>query len=402
MRTSWYPSRHGRRRAAFPLCAVLLVMTAVSCGGEVNSPIQVKRLSPSVWAGSPAVLPPRLEHDDWQELGADGAVKTDRDGQAELQLQACNAPLFVAGDSLVQVAACRGALQGGEGADAEAPAPCARQGTVYFHGTCQESLSVDTYSGRIRAGQAAFSASYVALRRLTLVIVLDGDVTVQPVLDFQSGQLGPAIPVTAGHFLYTMPGLASDQIQGVPTREPRPLEELPAIVESLFIQRSIVAISKRAAADGILPQAWPIFADAGGKPTYLVLLGDGGPLEAAEVQRALLAAIHHDVLDQPSGRLEFLAEVGWAIVDAEAIAYDLGSARAQLAAAGYAEGFAVDLLFSTSWLQGGLWGVAEEIAADLRLLGLEVAQLAYGETQLYAGIQDRLEAGEPVLWLEVW
>lgn len=378
------------------LPCVTLLVTLASCGHASPASVQVKRLAPEVWAGVPAVLPPLVESDEWMDLGASGAVKTDTEGEASIRIPGCTEPLFVAGDSHVQLVSCR------ENGGSDTPTPCARKGTLYFSGTCAGTLAVDTYSARVSSAGATFSVSYVPLRRLSLIIVFEGEVAVQPVLDFDSGELASAVTVPAGTFLHVMPGQHPVPVRNIPGREPRPMSELQTLTKSLFIEPMIEHIGQRAADDGLLPDPWPATDNPGRKPPYLVLLSAGGPLQNPDVQSALLPAIRRSVQDQSSARYGFLAEIGGAIIDVETTSYDPADSRARLADAGYASGFAAELLFAYSWQLRGLWEVGEDIVADLRSAGLDVVLLTFGEAQIYEEIQQRIEADLPVLWLEIW
>jgi hypothetical protein len=334
-----------------------------------------------VWAGSPATNPPLLDHYNWTSLSAGDAIKTDEAGQAEIQLDGCSGSLYVFKDGVIQVSTCL------EEEQASGLATCVQVGTGYFNVDCTSRFTVDTLSGRITVVGTAFSVTYVPERRLTLVIVFEGAVTVQPVVDFDTGELAPeSIQVDSGEFLYTEPGLE--------TPKPLPFEELPPLVQELDIQHWIDDIEQRAEGDGLLPQTWPF-------GTAVVLRTEGGAFEDPTVQRAVLAAMDKDAVLAgafPGQEVRFRSALGREEIDARQIPYDPEMAWASLEEAGYARGMPVFLLFSEG--DESLTRMAEGMAEYLAKTGFEVELVPVAEEELGRMVPLMREGGKSVMWLE--
>jgi hypothetical protein len=376
-------NQRGRRWIRALLCCGMLASATASCNDGTPTPPkdQVLRLTPVVWAGSPATNPPLLDHYNWTSLSAGDAIKTDEAGQAEIQLDGCSGSLYVFKDGVIQVSTCL------EEEQASGLATCVQVGTGYFNVECTSRFTVDTPSSRITVLGTAFSVTYVPERQLTLVIVFEGGVTVQPVIDFDTGKLAPeSIRVDSGEFLYTEPGLE--------TPKPLPFEELPPLVQELGIHPWIDDIEQRAERDRLLPQTWP-FRRA------VVLLTEGGAFEDPTVQRAVLAAVDKEAVLAgafPGQEVRFRSALGREEIDARQIPYDPEMARASLEEAGYARGVPVFLLFSEG--DESLTRMAEGMSKYLAEAGFEVELVPVAEEELGTMVPLMREGGKSVMWLE--
>jgi hypothetical protein len=67
---------------------------------------KVRRRQTDVRAGSPPNDLPVLNHDDWNDLVAGDSVRTDRSGEAELQLIGCDGNVYVFDNSMLSVWSC--------------------------------------------------------------------------------------------------------------------------------------------------------------------------------------------------------------------------------------------------------------------------------------------------------
>lgn len=366
------------------LCLAMLAGATVGCNGDTTVPPQdeVLRLTPVVWAGSPPTNPPLLDHNNWESIATGDVVRTDDAGQAEMRLVGCSGSLYVFKDGAIQVATCL------EEEQASGLATCVQIGTAWFNVDCTSRFIVDTPGSRITITGTAFSVTYMPERRLTLVVVFDGAVTVQPVVDFGTGDLAPeGIRVASGEFLATRPG--------VEPVEPRPFEALPPLVAELGIRDWIEDIERRAESEDILRPSWPF------REASVTLLTAGGALEDPTVQRAVLTAIDKERLlgrAFPDQEVVFLAELDEQEVDARQIPYDPELAQAILEEAGYGRGTTAVLLFPAG--DQSLGRMAEAIAESVTQVGVATKPAPVPAGDLQAQAATMREAGEPVMWLE--
>jgi hypothetical protein len=347
-----------------------------------------------VWAGSPSTSPPLLNHDNWKNLSAGDAVRTDDTGQAEMLLVDCKGSLYVFKDSIIQVSTCT------EEEQATGLTTCAQQGSAYFNVDCAARFTVDTLSGRVTIGGTAFSVTYLPEWRLTLVIVFDGRVLVQPVIDFGTHKLGPEeILLSAGHFLYTMPGEVSPELGGIPARTPLSVARLTPLVDALGIRDWMDDIGWRAKQDGVLPSEWPSFGQPG--VVEISLLAGGGVLEDEGGQQAVLLALDKDAILEAafSGEeVSFVSNVGGADIDARGVPYNPAQAEEVLAEAGYEEGMGAKMVFPEGDEQ--LAAMAGLIAEYVEKIGIAVAMEPVPAEEIGTVVEVLREGGIPVLWLE--
>lgn len=375
------------------VCVLALVCTMCECRNTTTSD-KVQRKATVVWAGSPSTNPPLLNHDNWRGLSKGDAVKTDDTGQAEMRLVDCSGSLYVFKDSVIQVSTCT------EEEQSSGLTTCAQQGSAYFNVDCAARFTVDTLSGRVIIGGTAFSVTYLPEWRLTLVIVFDGRVLVQPVIDFDTGKLGlPGIPVGEGQFLYTMPGEVSHELEGIPARTPLPVEQLPPLVDALGIRDWMDDIGWRANQDGVLPGEWPFIGEPG--VVGVSLLAGGGVLEDEGGQQAVLLTLDKDAILEaafPGEEVSFVSNVGGGDIDARSVPYNPAQAQEVLAEIGYGDGFGARLLFPGEDEQ--LAVMAELIAEYVGKVGIDVAMEPMPAEEIAAAVKVLRDGGSPVLWLE--
>lgn len=372
------------------IMAMVWLYAGVGCDGTpadepLPPPDRVRRLATAVWAGSPGNSPPLLTNGNWKDLNTNESVRTDQFGEAELDLDGCSGNVWVFDNSTLSVWTCT------KQAESNSEFWCTEEGTAAFNIDCAARFVVDTPSALVTIQGTAFTVTYLPENRLTLVTVLRGVVEVAPVLDMGTLELGDPVPVEEGFFLYTMPGEFSPQVGVVPAREPRPLIELPIIVNDLRIQGWIDDITRWGDGQKILPPSWP-------RPEQVILAFDGGQLTDPRVQEAFVTAIDKEAVMArafPDQDVRFTARIGDDLVDAYTIPYDPETAYALLEEAGYDPGEMVTVLFPEE--DGEVSMAAKLIAGDLSRIGIKVDLTPVPEADLSAVMTKLASAGEPVV-----
>jgi hypothetical protein len=304
-------------------------LVGTGCNGTPVAPDkdEVGRRYAEVWAGSPGDDPPLLTDDEWKDLSAGDSVRTDSNGEAELRLVGCPGSVWVFDNSTLSVWTCT------KQAQADSEYWCVEEGTATFNLACAARFDVvDAPSAQVNIQATAFTVTYLPEYQLTLVTVLRGVVKVAPVLNMDTLEIGPAVAVEAGYFLYTMPGEMSPEIGNVPAREPRPLYELPLIVDELGIRGWMDDITGWAETEQLLEPSWPFQG---------VTIDFGEALADPRVQEAFILAIDKEaVLTSafPDEEIQLTAIIGNEPVDATTLAYDPEKAQSLLAETGYETG----------------------------------------------------------------
>ena len=392
----------GKHWIVLVVLAVLALVVLARCdlngddggGSSGGGPHRVRRLISQVWAGSPASNPPLLSGSSWQDLQTGDGITTDDSGEAELDLDGCSGSVYVFKESTIQVSACRKSEQ------ASGLATCSQQGTSFFNVQCAGAFVVDTGSARVTVSGTAFSVSYVPGRRLTLLVVLEGRVRVQPVVDLDTGALGESITVKAPYFLYTLPGPTSPEFGGLPPREPLPLELLPPLVDAVGLEPWMDDLAQRAEQEGVLPAEWPFGAAAvevvEAVPAVVLAFG-GGPLEERNLQQGVLAAIDRTAIREqlfPGQPVDMIARLGADEVDADTVPYDPEFAIATIEAYGLTE-------LRIVYLEGDLelTGVAKFALNGLLQFIPDVSLLPVARDDLDNVVRNSLAAGQSVMWV---
>ncbi|MFN2183668.1 MAG: ABC transporter substrate-binding protein [Anaerolineae bacterium] len=368
------------------IVAVIWVIVGTGCDGTPAAPgkDEVRRRQAQVWAGSPGNNPPLVANDNWKDLSTGDSVRTDGNGEAELRLVGCDGSVWVFDNSTLSVWTCT------KKAESDKEYWCTEEGTAGFNITCSARFDVvDTPSAQVNIKGTAFTVTYLPEPRLTLVTVLRGIVTVAPVLDMDTGEIGQPVPVEAGYFLYTMPGGVSPEIGYVPARDPRPLYELPLIVDELGIRGWMDDITGWADIEQI-SQTWWTYPD-------ITLDPDGGQLADARVQEAFVAAIEQEAILADifgDGAPQLVAIIGLEPVAASTFPYDPDRAQALLDEAGYDREQLVFIAFPEEDTQ--VAQVAKQIAGELSRIKIPVELLPLSVVDL-AGIRDEFGREQPII-----
>jgi hypothetical protein len=231
---------------------IVVIGIALVAGGDiavVQSDFRVKCEDEVVWAGAGDADPvPKLSDDDWHDLPAGGLVKTDDDGQGIVQIKIDDREclkIYIFQRSRLQKAACpKSDYTGGN-------VTCALEGTSVFNNLCASKVVIQTPSADLELEGTWVAVSYLPERQLTLVTVLEGQVIVLPVLDFESRGLGQPISVAEQEFLYTAPDAALEQVGDVPTRTSVSVDELGPVVEILDIEAWMERVREKARDDDV-------------------------------------------------------------------------------------------------------------------------------------------------------
>jgi hypothetical protein len=409
---------------AFLLLVCLLAIIALTCNGDDNGDDngggttcpagnstrtqgndEFKRWQTRVYKGPFSVSPlPEFTCTGWHPLSAGDAISTDNNGEVELNLSDCwDGRIYVFKDSGAnfQVEVCRKA-------DYPASDTCIPFGDWYV-GKCAGEFVVYTGSAKLKKVGTSFSVTFLPEdREITLVVVLEGRVSVEPVESFDPTVLGPATLVSEGGFYFTMPDAVLSGVAGLNPRMAYPLDDLPAVVEELGVGDWMFAVRDKAEEDGVLPGNWPsqlggsgVVREPGGEG--FVVASGGGALADPLVQEAVLVAVDWFAMYEGAGDAVTGQQVTAYIADEpvnpmDDLSYDPERSRALLEEMGYPDGLPVTLLHPAEDAQ--LAKAAQLIAEDLRGVGIDVVVEAVPGGELDTQIAVRMAAGEETVALK--
>lgn len=193
----------------------------------------------------------------WYPLEDGDELTTDSKGEAQLNLSACwPGQLFIFHDSqgAFKVSSCGKA-------DFEGANSCILAGTYYVNNCASEDV-IWSGSARIEKRGTIFAITYLPERELTLVIVLDGEVAVQPVDSYDPTTLGESRTLSAEEFYFTMPRAEYTTIAELEPRQVYPVSELEGLAFELGIDSWMRDIRDQADRDGVRPADFPEFNEA--------------------------------------------------------------------------------------------------------------------------------------------
>jgi hypothetical protein len=368
------------------IVAMIWLLVGTGCDGTPKAPDkdEVRRRQAQVRAGSPASNPPVLTDNNWKAMSAGDSVRTDTSGEAELRLVGCDGSVYVFDNSTLSVWTCT------KKAEANKEYWCTEEGTAGFNISCSARFDViDTPSAQVNIKATAFSVTYLPGDQLTLVTVLRGVVTVAPVLDMSTLEIGVPVPVEAGYFLYTTPGVPPE-IGGVPAREARPLYELPGIVYELGIRSWMDDVTRWAETEQLLEPSWPFQG--------VTINFGGGQLADSRVQLAFVSAVDQEAVFGrafPNEEVRFTAIIDNQPVDAATILYNPDESQGLLDEASYEYGQVVNVLFPQEDDQVAT--AAKLIAGDLSRIDISVELAPVPMADLGAAMREFAAAANPFI-----
>jgi hypothetical protein len=205
-------------------------------------PVTVTRVSPGVELN----LEP-LTTNAARPIAAPDQVRTDATGAALLAGGGCQVRVQPA-TSLVLGACPRGGV-------ADAGTACLEGGAAVLNACPGLVLQTPGADVRMDSGWAAVRFDPASAR--TTVLVLKGRSNVAELYDLAGNGASAFVPVDAGHFLTTAPGLGPETVSGVAERTSLPAGDLTAAAAGLGLQAWLGQSLVQAAVDGVslAPQA---------------------------------------------------------------------------------------------------------------------------------------------------
>ncbi|MEA3308780.1 MAG: hypothetical protein U9Q70_04620 [Chloroflexota bacterium] len=344
----------------------------------------------------------------WYPLEDGDELTTDSRGEAQLNLSACYpGQLFIFHDSqgAFKVSSCGKT-------DFEGANICLLAG-VYYVNNCASEDVIWSGSARIEKEGTIFVITYLPERELTLVIVLDGKVTVQPVESYYPTTLGAETTFSAEEFYFTMPRAEYARVAGLEPRQVYPISELESLSFELGIDSWMRNIRDQAEKDEMLPSSWPKFSEEiefevpteepaveemvppeMGIDSYRVTSG-GGPLESSRIQEAIYRAVDWGrAFDAPDA---VAVSIGDAVVAALDVGYAPDAALEALEAEGYDNLEWVWILYPAG--DARLAAAVKMIADDLDSLIGEIELMEVSEADINETMEIIIASGEPVIAL---
>jgi uncharacterized protein YraI len=248
------------------LAAVALIMAILACNGTpeaakpvsegqttssaANANFAVRRELVSVSAGPQYPLP-ELTDNSFHGFSVGDLVTTDTAGEALVQSQSggkqCN--IYVFQDTELMQRPCSKSVRGNAFV-------CQTKGGASYRDCGGHLELIDTPVAAFKLIGTWVTVVYLPDRRESIIMVLDGTVEAQPVVDFDARTLGAAVTVPSGYFWFTDPGTTGSVVRGLAPRTPHPLDSLPPIIEELGLAPWIQRTRPHAEQDVVAFPAW--------------------------------------------------------------------------------------------------------------------------------------------------
>lgn len=216
------------------LWAVLAVVGLMQgCGPQstgvavITPDSQVRRLSPAVFAGSSQPLP-ELTGSSPVSLAAGGMVSTDNKGEAEVKIQGCLTLYVYQKGSLTRSTCRKSDVTSGLGV-------CSTDGMTGVVNQCLSKIDIQTPSASAQSSSTWYTVIYLPEEQLTIVQVMEGEVTVRPLIDPAADEWPEGQGLGGPALWFTAPGPDAPVINGLPGRQALPLEDWqilrPALID---------------------------------------------------------------------------------------------------------------------------------------------------------------------------
>ncbi|MDJ0754929.1 MAG: hypothetical protein QNJ45_15510 [Ardenticatenaceae bacterium] len=273
------------------LILATLWLFVVGCASDV-----VSRVDARVWYGQPANT--EITDDQSKPLSPGDGVRTDVNGQARIQIKGCSS-IYLYQQSGLQASAC--ARSGG--------GTCLINGMSAHNHQCSQEVDVSsgTDTAIIRPLGTWYALGYQPEPEVTLIVVLDGKVEVDPVIDIATGSTGRTFDLGTEEFAFTMPD-PPRPIAGLPPRTPLPLTDLPAVARDLGLDIYFPQLEFQASVDGVLPAGGLI--PAGNQDDFDEDEFDEGP-------QGLILRLGGPDGDSPTFREAYFAAAPWQDIASE-------------------------------------------------------------------------------------
>jgi hypothetical protein len=402
-----------KRNEAFLLLGVVLAAlvsltcgtpTTVSCPSTSTSPKEgcdeFKRLSAKVYYNS-------SEHTswDWHLFNSGDTLGTDDFGQARVNVSDCwpgDIYIFKKSSYGFRVEDCTRSQYPTSGY-------CNPRGTWYV-GDCADEFEIWTGSAKIKKTGSTYSVTYLPEdRQITLVVVLDGMVSVEPVTQFDADGPAPADAVAPGWFYFTMPDDYYSPVAGFQPRTQIFLSELTPVARELDIVDWMFDVRDRAEEDGRLPENWPPELGGQGEPppepppntgTFVVNVG-GGALADLRIQEGILRAVNwFAVRDLAAPDAQVLsAYLGQELLNLlEDLPYDPDQSMALFEESAYGREQPVLIVYP---VEDKLLAEATNLVAGfLQEMQIKAVPEGVPRAELSEVLRDMIDSGQPILSLK--
>lgn len=272
----------------------------------------------------------------------------------------------------------------------QSQAGCIAAGTAAWASSCFSDLQLGTPSASVMLSGTWASITYVEDRRLSLVVIVDGNGEAVPVLDVEATQDGDQTELRSGEFWFSAPGDDPPVIGDLEGRVAQPLDQLPAVIDELGLQSWYAEVLARASVDGF------DLAEQVRIPVLQVRFA-GGSLEDPAAAEAVRTGF-----DWRSGggllpEGDALALVGLAgsepPVDLRTVGFDPDFAAASIQEVG---SFGLEVV----WVKGELDPLAAAFVEAMRNIGLDPSEHPVADaTEAAQAFDDGVEREGAVVWL---
>jgi hypothetical protein len=338
----------------------------------------------------------------WHPLATGDQLSTDSNGEAELNFSSCypgRIYIFKTSGGAFEVEQCS------EAEFTSASGSCVPFGDWYV-GACAGEFTINTPSAKITKTGTSLSITFLQNNReITLVVVMEGSVSVEPIDSNNPTVFATADDVRAGEFYFTMP-LPLTRVAGLDPRVSYPLPDLFPVAVDLGIEDRLIAIRRQAEVDGVLPGNWPpeLGGPVGGEPPGpdtpdggVLVTSGSGPLGNSLVQEGMYTAVNWPLAMEVAGIGDqpVVVLIGDDRVNVNDLAYDPERARQLFEEAGYFQEQPVNILILFGDEQ--LVGIGQVMIENLAEVGIEALIQEVPPEEVDNFLAELTGAGEPYI-----